>query len=197
MDVVVVAQLRQFNHDCDETGAGAEERFDLFAQTEWTKVVSRVREQGQEVAGPISEAQAVRQLFRQVWAVWGFVSVPTSALQEIIEPYHFNSTWKWVDPYAGTGYLAMQLRNALSMDVEAWDQKQYHFQWSPVRRRDSSQEPMTQFEGMILSYPCSQADSCWNSLIRFTASPRSRFVIYVGEPPGHCCGNKHMWNHLC
>jgi hypothetical protein len=81
--------------------------------------------------------------------------------------------------------------------MSAWDLKSYDQKWFPVKIRNSATNDISEFSVLVLSYPCSQDAGCWNALLRFTNSPKARWVVYVGEPRSHCCGDADMWQHLC
>ena len=42
-------------------------------------------------------------------AVFGFVLVPSSVIVDALGPLRFPPLWRWIDPYAGAGYLPMQV----------------------------------------------------------------------------------------
>jgi hypothetical protein len=196
-DILAVSALKRFNDECTIKGIPPEERFELFAQN-WSQVLAELRGSYQVLAGPMHEGYGVFRIFRQMWSVYAFALCPVADIRAALtDVAQTHPTYKYLEPYAGTGYLAMQLQRVLNMSVTAWDQKSYDHKWLRIHVRNSSEADLTMFDGLVLSYPCSQSPDCWNALDRFTNSKKGKVVVYFGEPRGHCCGDKDMWELLC
>jgi len=104
-----MSELRRFNSECADRGIPPEERFELFAQ-EWPKLIQGMRMNSQILSGPLHEGYAISRLFRQLWAVFGFAVAPVGDLRAALQPvFDLKKDWKWVEPYAGIGYIAMQI----------------------------------------------------------------------------------------
>jgi len=197
VDILAMSSLRQFNDRCTVLGVPAEHRFESLISN-LTVVASDLREVAQEVNGPLHEGVALARLLRLVWNVYGFALTPVSTITSVLTPIARTwPNWKWLEPYAGTGYLAMQVRRTLGVSVTPWDLKSHAQKWSPVQIRDSSKSDLSNYNVLLLSYPCSQHNTCWNALERFTKSENAKLVVYAGEAPLQCCGNSDMWKHLC
>eukprot|EP00299_Pterocystis_sp_00344_P011009 c5072_g1_i1.p1 GENE.c5072_g1_i1~~c5072_g1_i1.p1 ORF type:complete len:323 (+),score=70.90 c5072_g1_i1:56-1024(+) len=197
-DVLMMSALRDFNLDCARKGIPAEFRYELLvAPNNFTNFLTSYRQTAQLLTGPVHEGFAVYRMLRLVWSVYGFAVTPVSALQTALSSLSPFKNWQWLEPYAGTGYLAMQIKKTLQVNITAWDQKSYDQKWVPIQIVDSQKAPLDIFNVMLLSYPCSQDRGCWDALARFEASQNSRVVVYAGEPRNHCCGDSEMWEHLC
>eukprot|EP00299_Pterocystis_sp_00344_P015528 c7762_g1_i1.p1 GENE.c7762_g1_i1~~c7762_g1_i1.p1 ORF type:complete len:302 (-),score=52.79 c7762_g1_i1:36-941(-) len=191
---IAVEHIQRFNDDCDAKAVPAEDRFEMFVR-DYENLVRRFRMSAQQIVGPIDEGNAIDVFLSEMWWVYGYVMVPNSDIKTALTPI-VPYTKRWVDPYGGTGYFAMQIQRTLGVDIESWDKKPRHMQWLPMKTANATSADYSEFDTFVLGYPCCQ-DDCWAGVAPFTSLPTAKYLVFLGEPRGHYCVDDSMWDSLC
>lgn len=188
--------LRRFDDAARAEGVPAEDRFELLVKNH-SQVVRQVRREVQPFDHHMPETFAYAHLFQSaIWSVYGYAQVDREAIMQLV-PLVAEAGRKWVDPYTGLGYFAMQLQNMLGIDMDAFDLSRYYHTHMTVTQQDARTIDYTPYNVFMLSYPCVWNDGCWSGLRNYTEQSTGTHVVYMGEPRGHCCAQSSTWAYLC
>lgn len=122
---------------------------------------------------------------------------PILTKESIENVARFIKKSKVADLGCGTGYLSAALRNIHSVDVTPFDSyetdysmgKLNRFQYCDIVSSDMHSVDLTQFDGVILSWPDYGSDSAFRIASKLT---KGQFLIYQGEGSGGCTADDNF-----